>query len=258
MITLEKISVGLVALFHIGFFILERFAWTSPIGLKIFKMTAEQAQHGKILAANQGFYNLLLAMGLLWILLYKGSASTGIKIFILIFIVCAGLYGAATVGKGIFFVQVLPAFVALLFVIMALGIPRINDITTSFTDVPQFSAIKDIDTKYNAHFKELQLQYYQHIQSLKFFEPANVIFQKVKKAAEMQEGWNIVNIDEVQLKIEGYETSRFFRFRDDFVIQVQEAQNGHGSIIQMRSRSRTGKSDFGVNASRIHQFLSAL
>ena len=60
------IVVALVALSHVGFLVLEMFLWEKPLGLKIFRHTAEKAAVTRVLAANQGLYNGFLAAGLLW------------------------------------------------------------------------------------------------------------------------------------------------------------------------------------------------
>jgi putative membrane protein len=65
-----------------------------------------------VLAANQGLYNGFLAAGLLWGL-SLGAAGLSIKVFFLLCVVVAGVYGAATVGKKILYVQALPAAIGL-------------------------------------------------------------------------------------------------------------------------------------------------
>jgi putative membrane protein len=112
MTTLANIVVGLVALLHIYFLVLEMFFWNKPLGLKTFKRTQAQADDSKVLAANQGLYNGFLAAGLIWGL-SLGAAGLSIKVFFLLCVVIAGVYGAATVGKKILYVQALPAAIGL-------------------------------------------------------------------------------------------------------------------------------------------------
>ena len=104
--------VALVALLHLWFLVLEMFLWDKPLGLKTFRQTPEAAATSKVLAANQGLYNGFLAAGLLWGLWLRG-AGFDIKVFFLACVIVAGVYGAATVGRKILFVQALPAVVAL-------------------------------------------------------------------------------------------------------------------------------------------------
>ncbi len=110
--------VALVALLHMYFLVLEMFLWDKPLGLKTFRHTDAEAAASKVLAANQGLYNGFLAAGLAWGL-SLGAAGTAVKLFFLGCVIVAGLYGAATVGRKILFVQALPAALALALVLVA-------------------------------------------------------------------------------------------------------------------------------------------
>ncbi len=110
--TLTLIFVGLVAALHLYFLVLEMFLWTTPFGRKTFRLTPEMAEATKTLAANQGLYNGFLAAGLIWSLIL-GPEGVWIRIFFLTCVLIAGLYGAATVGKKILYIQALPALIAL-------------------------------------------------------------------------------------------------------------------------------------------------
>ena len=106
---LAIVLVVLVALLHLYFMVLEMFLWTRPMGLKVFGQSIEKAEQSKVLAANQGLYNGFLAAGLLY------GVATGSREFCLFFLACvvvAGMYGAATVNRRIFFAQALPALLA--------------------------------------------------------------------------------------------------------------------------------------------------
>ena len=108
----------LVALLHLYFLVLEMFLWDKPAGLKAFGQTPESAAATKVLAANQGLYNGFLAAGLLWGL-WLGAGGFGVKVFVLLCVLVAGLYGAATASRKILFVQALPAAIGL--VLLFLG-----------------------------------------------------------------------------------------------------------------------------------------
>ena len=115
---LGNILVALVALLHIGFLVLEMFFWTTPFGLRTFNLTPEFAAASAALAANQGLYNGFLAAGLIWGLVARESAYA-IKVFFLVCVIVAGVFGAATAKASILFVQALPAAVALLVVVLS-------------------------------------------------------------------------------------------------------------------------------------------
>jgi putative membrane protein len=111
-----NIVVGLVALLHIYFLVLEMFLWDKPFGLKTFHQTLAQAQASKVLAANQGLYNGFLAAGLAWGL-WLGASGTHIQVFFLGCVLVAGIYGAITVGRKILLIQALPAAIGLALVL---------------------------------------------------------------------------------------------------------------------------------------------
>lgn len=106
------VLIALVALIHAYIVALEMALWTTPRGRKAFGMSVEKAELTKVLAANQGLYNGFLVAGLVWGL-WLGDAGFQIKIFFLICVVAAGLYGAATVSRKILLIQAVPAALAL-------------------------------------------------------------------------------------------------------------------------------------------------
>jgi putative membrane protein len=112
---IANIVVALVAALHVYFLVLEMFLWTKPLGLKTFRQSPEKAADSAVLAANQGLYNGFLAAGLVWGLVQGVPAfAFQIKIFFLICVIVAGIYGAVTVTRRILFVQALPAAIALI------------------------------------------------------------------------------------------------------------------------------------------------
>jgi len=104
--------IALVALLHVYFMTLEMFLWDRPFGRRTFGLTPEFSAASKALAANQGLYNGFLAAGLAWGL-WLGAAGLPVKVFFLGCVVVAGVFGAATVNRKIFFVQAVPALAAL-------------------------------------------------------------------------------------------------------------------------------------------------
>lgn len=107
-----NIAVGLVALLHAGFLVLEMFFWEKPLGRRVFRTTPEFAAAARTLAANQGLYNGFLAAGLAWGL-WLGDEGLQIKLFFLACVIVAGVFGAVTASRNILFVQALPGIVAL-------------------------------------------------------------------------------------------------------------------------------------------------
>lgn len=118
MSTIATLIVLLVALQHLYFWVLEMFLWDKPAGLKAFGQTPESAAATKVLAANQGLYNGFLAAGLVWGV-WLGVEGFAVKVFFLVCVLVAGLYGAATASRKILFVQALPAALGLVLVYLS-------------------------------------------------------------------------------------------------------------------------------------------
>ena len=118
MSVLANIVVALVGLLHVYFLVLEMFLWETPFGLRTFGNSPEKAAFTKVLAANQGLYNGFLAAGLFWGV-WLGAAGNSVKVFFLLCVLVAGVYGAATVGRKILFVQALPAVLGLALVLVS-------------------------------------------------------------------------------------------------------------------------------------------
>jgi putative membrane protein len=118
MMPMATLLTALVALLHGYFLVLEMFLWTKPLGLKTFRNTPEKAETTRVLAANQGLYNGFLAVGLLWGLC---TAQWNVVLFFLGCVVIAALYGGYSVSRRIFFVQGVPAILAILAVAAGMG-----------------------------------------------------------------------------------------------------------------------------------------
>jgi putative membrane protein len=112
---LSQLIIGFIAVLHIYILWLEMFAWTTR-GRKVFKtIPPDQFEKTKVMAANQGLYNGFLAAGLTWSLLISDvSWSHNTALFFLSCVLVAGIYGALTASKRIFYVQAVPAILGLL------------------------------------------------------------------------------------------------------------------------------------------------
>jgi putative membrane protein len=62
MIAAAVVFAGLAALLHVYIFVMESLTWTTPRTRKVFGTSAQEAENTKLLAFNQGFYNLFLAI----------------------------------------------------------------------------------------------------------------------------------------------------------------------------------------------------
>ncbi len=112
-----NIVTFLVALLHVYILALEMFWWNTPRGRRVFGLTEDFAAQTKVLAANQGLYNGFLAAGLFWGL-WLGAQGDPIKLFFLLCVVIAGIYGAATASRRILFIQAVPAAIGVMLLLL--------------------------------------------------------------------------------------------------------------------------------------------
>lgn len=112
----SNILVGIVAILHLGFLVLEMFLWDHPVGRRTFRMSPEYSKASASLAANQGLYNGFLAAGLIWGL---ATGDFAVKAFFLVCVLIAGIYGGLTAKRTILYVQALPGLLGLIFLYLA-------------------------------------------------------------------------------------------------------------------------------------------
>jgi hypothetical protein len=154
----------------------------------------------------------------------------------------------------------------------AKSVPAIHDVATDLDDLPQFTRLKvradnlekipDEDRPElkalppEARWKALHRAHYGDLRTVRLPTPPA---ETVRRAAALarDRGWDVAMVDEAAGTVEATETSRFFRFKDDVVIRVRPAPGG-GSLVDMRSISRVGGSDVGMNAKRVRAFLADL
>lgn len=162
--------------------------------------------------------------------------------------------GTVAIGLGLLamFIVLMPAF-------LGGRVARINDVSTDLEDPPALTRAPGSgrSLEYPAAFVPIARESYKELKSVTLNEPPEAVFRRVEALARSQPGWSVAACDVKTLVCEGYAESRVFRFRDDFAIRVRPDEGG-GSVVDMRSRSRVGKGDFGVNAARIHGFLAQL
>lgn len=115
----SQLVIGLVAALHLYFLWFEMFAWETT-GKKIFRQfPAELFPKTKGLAANQGLYNGFLVAGLVWSLVISDPEwADKVALFFLTCVLIAGIFGAITASKKIFYVQGLPALMGIVLILM--------------------------------------------------------------------------------------------------------------------------------------------
>jgi uncharacterized protein (DUF1499 family) len=140
-------------------------------------------------------------------------------------------------------------------------VPRIHDISTDTDNPPRYVAVLPLrkgaenPADYSAEVAAQQKKAYPDIAPAMLDAPPAQAFARAERAARAM-GWDIVAAAPADLRIEATDTTLLFGFKDDIVVRV--APSGNGSRVDVRSLSRVGKSDFGVNANRIRKFLRQL
>jgi uncharacterized protein (DUF1499 family) len=142
-------------------------------------------------------------------------------------------------------------------------VPPIHDISTDTDNPPSFvAALKLRPSGSNTVAYEgpalagKQRAAYPDIAPVKMSVAPAEAFKRALATANAMPGWTVVDSDPATGRIEANETSRWFRFTDDVVIRV--VPDGTGARVDVRSVSRVGRSDFGVNAGRIRAYTAAL
>jgi uncharacterized protein (DUF1499 family) len=143
------------------------------------------------------------------------------------------------------------------------AVPPIHDITTDTDNPPAFVAALSLRapnantvTYEGPDLAKKQKAAYPDIAPVKIGAPPAAAFKQALDTVKVMPGWTLVDSDPAAGRIEANETSRWFRFTDDVVIRV--AADGAGSRVDVRSVSRVGRNDFGINAGRIRAYTAAL
>jgi len=108
-----------IALLHCYFLWLEMFGWLTRAPKVFNKIPKETFIITKDLAANQGLYNGFLAAGLLWSIFISDSVwHHNVALFFASCVAVAGIYGALSVDRKIFFIQALPALLLMILLML--------------------------------------------------------------------------------------------------------------------------------------------
>lgn len=143
------------------------------------------------------------------------------------------------------------------------GVPRIHDISTDLDHPPDFNVIKGLrtavdnplDRKSPKNLDQLQREGYPDLKPLLLNRAPGVVFEQALKLVESR-GWHIAEASAAGGIIEATAVTPIMAFKDDVIIRIQGA--GQTTRVDMRSVSRVGVSDLGVNAKRIRHFLADL
>ena len=150
-------------------------------------------------------------------------------------------------------------------VLKAKNAPFIHDISTDTVNPPELVAAaadrtaEDHPVAYEgSELAKLQMAGYPGLAALEVNQLPSLVFESALQQVT-QAGWQVLakNNETLPFTIEAVDTSLLFGFKDDVVIRISSHKEA-GSLVDVRSMSRQGKSDLGVNAKRIQALLDQI
>lgn len=180
-----------------------------------------------------------------------------------------GWINAVSLAMAVLFVGYLGSMI-----VTARSVPAIHDVTTDLDDTPEFrkltvrpdnlanvpdngmAELKALSPQ--ARWKALHRGAYSDLEPLRIAAPPAEVVRRAERIAR-DRGWDVALVDAEAGIVEATATTLFFRFKDDVAVRVRpDPARPGGSVVDMRSISRVGISDVGVNAKRIRAFLDDL
>ena len=146
---------------------------------------------------------------------------------------------------------------------LARTVPPINDVSTDLQNPPAYVAAaanefwKGKSLAYPAGFADSVRRGYPDLGPRVLAVPPARAFAVAHQAAQGMPGWEITAVDSAAGRIEATATTRWFGFKDDIVVRVTP-RGADSATVDMRSKSRVGRSDVGANAARIRDYFAAL
>ncbi|WP_024610841.1 DUF1499 domain-containing protein [Pseudoalteromonas sp. TB64] len=144
----------------------------------------------------------------------------------------------------------------------AKSVPPIHDISTDLVNPPEFIAIAplraDASNPVEYAGEETAVQQrkaYPELATLNFAQSKTDLVKATEQAVQNL-GWELVNTDISKGIVEATETTAWFGFKDDVVVRIND--EGSERFVDIRSKSRVGRSDLGKNAERIHTLIDEL
>jgi uncharacterized protein (DUF1499 family) len=160
-------------------------------------------------------------------------------------------------------ISIAASVVPVLGIVHARQVPRIHDITTDTAAPPSFVALaaqrsaapNGLEYGGPAVASE-QKRAYPDLATLHSPLAPQALFERAQQAAR-ECGWQLADANRSDGRIEAVDTSLLYGFKDDIVVRIR-ADPGGGSLVDVRSASRVGRSDLGANAARIRRYLRLL
>lgn len=243
----------------------------APRGTRLCQVGTWSAAAGLLLIAVSAGYKLGFLSS--WQTAFLALGLGGIAMVVAIVTTSVGLVRSGnTAGAASATATKLAFFAALIFLVIAgmqlrvaIGVPPIHDISTDTSNPPEFVALVPVrqaagavnPPEYaGAETAALQATGYRDIVTIVLPVPTDVAFKRAETAVRAM-GWEIIAAVPRERRIEAVATTAWIGFKDDVVIRVTAGEPGQ-SLIDIRSKSRVGRGDAGMNASRIRGFRDRL
>jgi uncharacterized protein (DUF1499 family) len=245
---------------------LTRIALVLSIGSVVFALIAA-------IGSGQGLWHFSGAFSVLRYAFYAAIAAALLGII-------AAILARRSGERNLLAANIVAVLIALAFIIYlglqvstARSVPAIHDVTTNLDDMPEFTRLQvradnlekvpDMGKpelaalQPEARWKAIHREAYDDLKPVRVpWDVAETI--RRSEALARQRGWEIAKVDTAAGILEATDTTFFFRFKDDVVVRARPHPQGQGSVVDLRSISRVGGSDVGVNAKRIRSFLKDL
>ncbi len=133
--------------------------------------------------------------------------------------------------------------------------PPINDISTDTADAPVFWDMPNPTDYPGAKSAALQRAAYPDLAPLKLSMQPDKAFAHALAVAKDRD-WEIVASVPEEGRLEATASSPLYGCTDEVIVRAKPSDGG--TLLDVRSRSRLGRIDRGVNAKRIRAYLAAL
>jgi uncharacterized protein (DUF1499 family) len=174
-----------------------------------------------------------------------------------------GRRGAMVLGTIAFLIASVTAYIPWNLRQIARTVPPIHDITTDFDNPPQYVRIATVRKKTDhpvayagAEAAAQQKKGYPDIGPIVLKAPPDKVFDAARVVLQAM-GLEIIDAEPIQGRIEATDRSLLFGFEDDMVVRIVAGSDGT-TRVDVRSKSRVGRSDIGINATRVREFGKGL
>lgn len=214
-----------------------------------------------VIAAPLGYRIGIAPLGPAFLLLAGGVLLIAVSVGVLGARMARGTGSRDRATRAALVAAVAVGAVPLATLVSSLGAPPIHDVTTDTENPPAFVAVVPLNSPGRTDYEGPDLAARQRSAfpgldpAILPVAPADAFRRALAVVRRM--GWEVLATDPATFRIEATDRTFWFGFYDDVVIRIAAA-GADGSRVDVRSLSRVGVGDLGVNARRVREFLDAL